>query len=107
MEFESSNKSRKPSQSHVCVIYDPRDGRIVHGHIFVGHGAGMFGPKGDAERERETLEGARRNHGDISKLKALHVPGGFHFEPNTKYRVDVKSGAMVEAKPFPIGNKKS
>jgi hypothetical protein len=101
MEFESSEKSKKPKESHVCVLYDPRDGRIVHGHIFVGNGTGMFGPKGQAERERETREGGQRNHGDISKLKLLHAPGGFRFEPNTKYKVDIKSGGLVEATTFP------
>jgi hypothetical protein len=106
MEFESSDKTRKPPQSHVCVIYDPRDGRIVHGHIFVGDGTGMFGPKGQAERERETLDGAQRNHGDVSRFRALHVPSGFRFEPNTKYRVDTKSSALVEHLTFPVERKR-
>jgi len=44
MEFESSDRKPAP-QSHVCVIYDPRDGRIVHGHIFVGESARLFGPE--------------------------------------------------------------
>ena len=45
MEFQSTQKKTAP-QSHVCVIYDPHDGRIVHGHVFVGEGTGLFGPEG-------------------------------------------------------------
>ena len=108
MEFETSEQKKQQPQSHVCVIYDPNDGRIVHGHIFVGNsGTGMFGPKGQAERERETLEGAQRNHGDVSKFRTLHVPGGFRFAPNTKYRVDVRAGVLIEALAFPLAKKQA
>ena len=95
MEFESTEKKKAP-QSHICVVYDPRDGRIVHGHEFVGDGTGLFGPKGQKERERETLEGARRNHGDISLHRVFHVPASFRFAPNVAYRMDTKSGRLVE-----------
>lgn len=94
MEFESSDSKPAPS-SQVCVIYDPRDGRIVHGHIFVGRRARMFGAEGREERERETLDGARRIHGDIAKFRTLHVPGDFTFVPDTAYRVDGKSNRLV------------
>jgi hypothetical protein len=100
MEFESTEK-KAPPRSHVCVVYDPRDGRIVHGHTFVGDGAGMFGPEGREQREHETLEGARRNHGDVSRLDVLHVPAGFCFAANVAYRVDTKSGGLVEHDKWP------
>ena len=95
MEFESTLRKTAPP-SHVCVIYDPADGRIVHGHVFVGEGSGLFGPDGRAERERETLDGARRNHGDVSHLRVLHVPAGFRLAPSVAYQVDVKAGRLVE-----------
>jgi len=95
VEFESTLRKTAPP-SHVCVIYDPRDGRIVHGHVFVGEGTGLFGPDGRAARERETLEGARHNHGDVSHLKVLHAPKDFRFAPAVAYRVDVKAGRLVE-----------
>jgi len=96
MEFESTHR-KTPPPSHVCVIYDPQDGRIVHGHVFVGEKAALFGPKGRDERERETLEGARRNHGDaVSHLRVLHAPADFRLAPNAAYRVDVKAGRLVE-----------
>jgi hypothetical protein len=95
MEFESSENKKAP-QSLVCVAYD-RNGRIVHGHIFVGDGTGLFGPEGREERERETLDGARRNHGHIvSRLRVLHAPATFRLSPNVAYRVDVKAGQLVE-----------
>ena len=100
MEFESTEK-RKAPQSHVCVVYDPRDGRIVHGHEFVGDGTGLFGPEGQKEREHDTLEGARRNHGDVSQLKVLHVPADYRFTPHVVYRVDVKAGRLVEHHKWP------
>jgi len=102
MEFESSDRKPAPP-THVCVIYDPRDGRIVHGHIFVGKSARLFGPEGREERERETLDGARRIHGDISKLRAFHAPSDFRFAPNVGYRVDTKSNRLVERPTAPLG----
>jgi hypothetical protein len=96
MEFESTENKKAPL-SLVCVVYD-RDGRIVHGHVFVGDGkTGMFGPEGREERERETLDGARRNHGElVSRLKVLHAPATFQFVPSVTYRVDTKAGRLVE-----------
>jgi hypothetical protein len=107
MEFESSEKKKAP-QTLVCVVHD-RHGRIVHGHVFVGDGTtGMFGPEGREQRERETLEGARRNHGDIvSRLRVLHAPATFRFNPNVAYRVDTKAGRLVEhVRPRPKPAKK-
>ena len=64
---------------------------------------GLFGPEGREERERETLEGARRNHGNIaSRLRVLHAPATFRLAPNVAYRVDVKAGQLVEhVRPMP------
>src|SRR5687767_14092258 len=95
MEFESTEKKKAP-QSHVCIVYDPGDGRIVYGHEFVGDGTGLFGPEGRAEREQQTLEGARRNHGDVSLLRVFHAPADFRFAPNVAYRIDTKSERLVE-----------
>jgi hypothetical protein len=100
MEFESTEKKKIP-HSNVCIIYDPRDGRIVHGHEFVGDGTGLFGPEGKKEREAQTLEGAHRNHGDVSRLRVLHAPTGFQFAPNVAYRVDTKSGSLIEHHKWP------
>jgi hypothetical protein len=100
MEFESTEKKKRP-HSRVCVVYDPSDGRIIHGHEFVGAGPGVFAPDGNKERERETLEGARRNHGDVSHLRVFHVPPDFRFASNVVYRVDTKAGSLVEHYKWP------
>lgn len=102
MEFESSEKKTAPAPL-VCVVHD-RQGRIVHGHVFIGDGDGMFGPAGREARERETLEGARRHHGDtvVSRLQVFHAPATFRFVPNVIYRVDTKVGRLVEL-PGPVG----
>lgn len=102
MEFESTDRKPAPP-SYVCIIYNPRDGRIVHGHIFVGKSARVFGPEGREERERETLDGARRIHGDVSTLRTFHVPSDFRFTPNVAYRVDTKSNRLVERPTVPFG----
>nr|MCU0650389.1 hypothetical protein [Gemmatimonadaceae bacterium] len=77
MDFESS-EGRKAPRTLVCVVHD-REGAIVHGHVFVGDApSGVFSARGRAERERETLEGARRNHGDAVKaLRVFHAPATF------------------------------
>jgi len=100
MEFESTEKKTAP-RSYVCVVYDPRDGRIVHGHEFVGQGPGLFGQEGRDERERETLEGARRNHGDVTRFRVFHAPADFRFALNVAYRVDVAANRMVEHYSWP------
>src|SRR5438128_12153796 len=100
MEFESTEKKKAP-QSHICVIYDPRDGHIVHGHEFVGEGTGLFGPEGREEREYQTLEGARRNHGDVSLLRVFHAPPDVRFARNVAYRIDTKSGRLIEQYKWP------
>ena len=46
--------------------------------------------------EQQTLEGARRNHGDVSRLEVFHVPADFQFAPNVAYRVDTGSERLVE-----------
>jgi len=100
MEFESTEKKKRPT-SRLCVVYDPPDGRIVHGHEFVGDGTGVFDPEAKQERERETLEGARRNHGDVSHLRVFHVPADFRFAPNVVYRVDSTEERLVEHHKWP------
>lgn len=96
MDFESTEK-RKAPRTLVCVVHD-REGRIVHGHVFVGDAkTGLFSARGRAERERETLEGARRNHGEqVASLHVLHAPATLRFDPDATYRVDVKARRLVK-----------
>ena len=104
MEFESSEKNKAP-RSLVCVVHD-RNGRIVHGHVFVGDGTGLFGPEGREERERETLEGARRNHGDlVSRLQVFHAPATFRFQSERRISGGHESSATGRARaPHPCAH---
>ena len=54
----------------------------------------------------QTLDGARRIHGDISKLRTFHVPSDFRFAPNVAYRVDSKSNRLVERPESPPAKRK-
>jgi hypothetical protein len=94
MEFQSTFPAPKPT-SHKCVVYDGRDGRIVLVHEFLGDGkTGVFGEQGRAERERITLESARKHFHSPEHLKTLHVGPEFPFDRHTLYRVDVETGKL-------------
>ncbi len=81
-------------KTEICVVYDERDGRIVHMHEFIGDGTGMLAPDAEAERARVALERAVHHHGH-EHLRAAHAPRDFRFEPNTLYRFDVKAGKLA------------
>lgn len=93
-EFESTHDDRPPT-SQTSVVYDPRNGRIVYAHEFIGDGAGLFGPEGEEERARIALEGVKRYRKDAGHLRVLHVPRNFRFDARTLYRVDVDAGALT------------
>ena len=94
MEFESTFQAAKPT-SHKCIIYDARDGRIVLVHEFLGDGkTGVFGEQGQAERERVTLESARKHASAPEHLKALHIAPAFPWDQHTLYRVDTATGSV-------------
>src|SRR6516165_7373323 len=94
MEFQSTFPAPKPT-SHKCIVYDARDGRIVLVHEFLGDGkTGVFGEQGQAERERVTMESARKHVPAAEHLKALHVAPETHWDPQTLYRVDLATGSL-------------
>lgn len=80
--------------SIVCVVYDERDGRIVHSHEFVGDGAGLFGPEGDDERSGKALAIAKQ-HAEPTRVQTLHLPSDFRLDRDKTYRVDVASREIV------------
>jgi hypothetical protein len=93
-EFEST-RERKPPSSETSVVYDPRNGRIVYAHEFIGDGTGIYGPDGREERARVALEGVRRHHKGAAQLRVMHLPSNFRFEPDTLYRVDRRTGKIA------------
>jgi hypothetical protein len=89
-----------PPAAHVCVVYDPTDGRVVHIHEFIGVG---FDP-GDCARMaldtvRSLLEPAK-SLGVIQsdRLKVLHAPG-LTLRPGAEFRVDITSNELVSSEP--------
>lgn len=85
-----------PPASHVCVIYDPADGRVVHVHEFIGTG---FDPD---ECGRTALATVRSLHDPAPSnatapweaLRILHAPRGFQLRPGA-IRVDLAKNEIV------------
>jgi nitroimidazol reductase NimA-like FMN-containing flavoprotein (pyridoxamine 5'-phosphate oxidase superfamily) len=93
MNLIKNRKSTKPAAVKVCVLYDPKDGRVMHNHkVVVFPGAKMVD---DKEVERRALERAARFGTDTAKLKALHVSEK-DCSPTSAYRVDVRSLTLVK-----------
>lgn len=77
--------------SHVCVVYDPKTGRVAHVHEFVGKGF-----KKD-ECERMALDTvASLGHVKATGLKVLHPPE-LQLDRNMTLRVNPKSLEIVTA----------
>lgn len=56
----------------VCVLFDPKDGRVVHGHGVTVLGSEQ--PMEPADVEARAREGATKLGLSVDGLKALHVP---------------------------------
>ena len=104
MEFQSSFQTGRHN-THKCVVYDRRDGRIVLVHDFIGDGkTGVFAADARDERERLALDSARKRYPEPGHLQALHLAPDFAWDRHSLYRVDVQSGRIeVRAKlPEPV-----
>lgn len=74
--------------AHVTVVYDRRDGHVVHVHEF-------FGERFDADEcARASLEVVASFGLATAGLEVLHPPG-FRMRPDTTLAVDVKSREVV------------
>ncbi|HZN00648.1 MAG TPA: hypothetical protein VFB70_14700 [Pyrinomonadaceae bacterium] len=77
--------------AHVCVVYDPKTGRVAHVHEFFGKGF-----KQD-ECERAALATVTKlGHIKTAGLKVLHPPE-LKLGPDMTIRVDPKSLEIVVA----------
>ena len=77
--------------SHVCVVYDPKTGRVAHVHEFVGKGFKK------EECERMALDTvASLGHVKATGLKVLH-PTEVKLDRNTTLRVNPKSLEIITA----------
>ena len=82
--------------SHTAVVlYDPRDGRVVHIHQF-------FVFEGGEEPEEETRarmahDTARQAGHDVGALELLHADSAT-LASGTGYRVDTKARVLIASK---------
>ena len=83
METDSLNK---PVSNKFCVLYDPRDGRIVHTHNVITMPGGQ--DVTDEELEERARDRAQRAGHDISGLSALRVAAE-DCDGSSQYRVDL------------------
>jgi hypothetical protein len=84
----------KPVSEKYCVLYDPRDGRIVHAHHYVvmpGGGREMT----DDEVEARAKESAKQVGHIIDDLSALWVTAMDH-DNAAAYRVDIATKKLVK-----------
>ena len=92
----------KASSVHTCVIYDPKDGQIVHVHKEITIGRLK---RTEAEIEARARMFARRQAGDTEKprtvqprdidsLKAVFVKDT--LSKNRRYKIDTETLKLVE-----------
>src|SRR5512147_1894243 len=79
---------------HWCVVYDSRNGNVVHTHQFIGDDAYTSGTEAINNCARIALQVAEQ-HCDPTHIRVIHAPPGFHLEPGVKYRVDITSDELV------------
>jgi hypothetical protein len=91
-------KALDDNLSKVCVLFDPKDGRIVHVHgvttIGKGHGCSK------SELEQRTLSHAKARGHSVSGLKTLHVPLSA-IRQRGALKVDAKGESLVPLSPAP------
>jgi hypothetical protein len=78
--------------AHICVVYDPKTGRVAHIHEFHGKG---FKPDECEQVALKTV--ASLGYVKTTGLKVLHPPELSH-EPDTMLRVNTKSLEIVTKK---------
>ena len=86
--------------SQVCVLYDPRDGRIVHVHGSTAIHKERAGSK--AQLEERAMQHAKAFGHSVAKLKILHVPLSAIQQRGT---LKVEGEALVVSSPMPASMK--
>jgi len=93
-EMAQAGRVGKPTMGASIVVYDRRNGRIVHIHHVIALEGAEPSTKGEIERAALS-HAARRGH-EESKIAALRVDPA-RFEEGRHYKVDVKTSRLVEA----------
>jgi|SRR5579872_3280788 hypothetical protein len=99
----ANGKAVSEDASKVCVLFDPRDGRVVHVHgvtiLHSGNGVGA------AEMEARARKNAEHFGKSTAGLRALHVPVGAIREHGA-YRVNERGDGLVLVPRSPRGKRK-
>jgi hypothetical protein len=83
-------------QSQVCLLFDPKDGRVAHGHgITILEFAKPVEP---AELEARARKHAKTLGKSVEGLKALHLPYAA-IQPHTAFKVNAEGTGIV---PLPV-----
>jgi hypothetical protein len=92
MKFRFNGEEAPPDSTNICVLYEPKGGKIVHIH---GHTAFKVGQKLTLKEMETTarlrLEALGRSS---EKLRALQVSDA-GFDPSVVYRVNLVNKALV------------
>jgi hypothetical protein len=78
--------------ARVCVVYDPKSGRVAHVHEFFGKG---FKEEECARVALDTV--ASLGNVKVTGLKVLH-PAELKHEPDTMLRINPKTLEIVKTK---------
>jgi hypothetical protein len=78
-----------PRPAHICVVYDPKSGRVVHVHEFIGR---RFEREECARMAIDTV--AQIGEVKTTGLKVLHPPE-LKTGPDTTLRVNPKTLAII------------
>jgi hypothetical protein len=77
----------------VCVLYSPKDGRVVHFHgATVVPGAD---PVSDAEMEKRAVRHAAGLGREVEGVKALHVPYSTFVQHSKGFKVNAEGTGLV------------
>ena len=88
--------SRSGPSDYWYVVYDRKDGRVVHTHQFIDSFEGDQ-PTDAAWREDFALRATQPDSAASPELRVLAVPADHPMEPGVTYRVEVESGKLIVA----------
>lgn len=80
---------------NTAIVYDRKDGRILHTHVFATIGSAT--PPTEKSMEQAALKFVTPQGGGHHNLAVLHH-GEKPLKPHTAYRVDVATSRLVEVK---------
>lgn len=93
--LHANGKPLSDDSSKVCVLYDPKDGRVIHVHgVTILPGGEKVS---DAELLERTIAHAKALGRSVQELKSLHLPLSVIGQPGT-LKVDAKGTGLVASR---------